>query len=90
MAKQVYISDIKEEHRALKLTIYEKAEYEPASIAPFVQKYRGSLALKTGANPYFLYYYPKGTSYEGEALIHLIIELLDQMKELIPEKHALE
>ena len=81
-AKQVYISDIKEEPRSLKLSVYEKAQYEPAKIAPFIARFNGQLALKTGGKPYFLYRYPKGKSYEGDDLIALINELLESLQQL--------
>ena len=83
LAKQVYISDIKEEDRAIKFTVYEKAKYEPERIAPFIQSFRGAMILKTGAKPYFLYRFPKGTVYENENLIRLIDELLEEMKRLV-------
>jgi transcription-repair coupling factor (superfamily II helicase) len=87
MAKQVYISDIKEESRALKFSVYEKAKYDPSKIAPFIQSYKGAMMLRTGAKPYFLYNYPKGRVYEGEALIHLIEELLVSLKEIIEDRN---
>ena len=83
MAKQVYISDIKEEPRALKFSVHEKAKYDPVKIAPFIKSFRGAMVLKTGAKPYFLYNYPKGKVYEGEAVTVLIRELLNDMRELV-------
>ena len=85
MAGQVYISDIKEESRSIKFSVYEKAKYDPARIAPFIQGYKGAMILRTGAMPYFLYNYPKGRIYEGEALIRLIEDLLVSMRELVEE-----
>ena len=83
LAKQVYISDIKEEPRSLKLKVYEKAQYDPARIAPFIQSFNGAMSLKTIANPYFLYTYPRGVKYEGDELINLINEILERLKELL-------
>ncbi len=83
LAKKVYISDIKEEPRSLKLTVYEKAQYDPARIAPFIQSFNGAMSLKTIANPYFLYTYPRGVKYEGDELINLINEILERLKELL-------
>ncbi len=83
MAKRVYISDIKEEPRAVKLSVYEKAKYDPVKIAPFIQGYKGAMILRTGAKPYFLYNYGKGRVYEGEALIHLIEDLLKSIEEIV-------
>ncbi|MCR5419836.1 MAG: transcription-repair coupling factor [Lachnospiraceae bacterium] len=86
LSKKVYISDIKEESRSLKFVIYENAKYEPVKIAPFISKYKGVLSLKTAEKPYFLYVYPRGTSYEGDELIRLIEGLLTDMKELLAQK----
>ena len=83
MAKQVYISDIKEESRSIKFSVYEKAKYDPVRIAPFIQGYKGAMILRTGARPYFLYTYAKGRTYEGEGLIHLIEDLLASMRVLV-------
>ncbi|MBR5407618.1 MAG: transcription-repair coupling factor [Lachnospiraceae bacterium] len=82
LARQVYIKDIKEENRAIKLSVYEKAKYDPVKIAPFIQSFKGAMVLKTGEKPYFLYRFPKGEVYENGSLIHLIEELLTGMREL--------
>ena len=82
LAKQVYISDIKEEPRALKFSVYEKAKYDPVKIAPFIKSYKGAMVLRTGAKPYFLYHYPKGKTYENEGLIRLIEDILNDLREL--------
>ena len=82
LAKQVYISDIKEEARALKFSVYEKAKYDPVKIAPFIKSFKGAMMLRTGARPYFLYHYPKGKTYENEGLIRLIEGILNDLREL--------
>nr|MCR5001287.1 hypothetical protein [Lachnospiraceae bacterium] len=66
-----------------KLSVYEKAKYDPVKIAPFIQGYKGAMILRTGAKPYFLYNYGKGRVYEGEALIHLIEDLLKSIEEIV-------
>lgn len=86
LAKKVYISDIKEEARSIKFLIYENAKYDPSKIAPFIQDFKGAMVLRTGAKPYFLYNYGKGKVYEGEALVHLIEELLTDMGRLVEEE----
>ncbi|MCR5507159.1 MAG: transcription-repair coupling factor [Lachnospiraceae bacterium] len=82
LAKQVYISDIKEESGAVKFSVYEKAKYDPEKIAPFIAGFKGAMTLKMGEKPYFLYRFPKGSTYENERLIRLIEELLTGMQEL--------
>lgn len=54
LARDVYISEIKEESRAVKLSIYEGAKYRHENIGPFVASYQGRLQLKPVAKPYFI------------------------------------
>ena len=82
LAAKVYITDIKEEDRRIKLTIYEKARYDTTRIGEFIGRFKGELVLRTGAKPYFLYSFPKGSVFENESLIHLIDDLLEEMQEL--------
>ncbi len=85
LAKQVYISEIKEEAGNIRLTVYEKAKYDPAKIAPFIQRYRGTLILKAVARPYFLYRMGKNRITESDELIGLIEDLLEGMRYLKEE-----
>ncbi len=80
-AREAYITEIKGEERAVKLSVYENALYSPEKIAPFIASYKGRLILKTVAKPYFIYSYTKGTVYEGNRLLKYILELLLDMKE---------
>ena len=82
LAKEVFVTEIKEETRAFKLSIYEKAEYNTEKIGTFIAGYKGSLSLKTVAKPYFIYKMPKGTTMEGEDMLKAVSELLVQMKYL--------
>ncbi|MBQ7564485.1 MAG: transcription-repair coupling factor [Lachnospiraceae bacterium] len=83
LAKEVFITEIKGEERAIKLSIYENASYIPEKIGPFVGSYKGLLILKTIAKPYFLYSFPRGTLLEGGRLIRYVTELLQSMRELV-------
>ncbi len=83
LARTVFVVDIKEENRSLKLSVYEKAVYDNSKIPAFIQSFRGALQLRAGAKPYFLYVYPKGTVYVNEALINLILNLLKEMQDLL-------
>ena len=82
LAKEVFITEIKEETRAFKLSIYEKAEYNTEKIGAFIAGYKGNLSLKTVAKPYFIYKMPKGAPTEGEDMLKAVSELLVQMKYL--------
>ena len=83
LASTVYVTDIKEESRRVKFSIYENAKYDNTKIAPFIQRFRGAMVLRAGAKPYFLYSFPKGSVYENETLIQLIYDLLKEMQELL-------
>ncbi|MBO4901767.1 MAG: transcription-repair coupling factor [Lachnospiraceae bacterium] len=60
LAQEVYITEIKGEARAVKLSIYENARYRHESIGSFIASYKGRLILKTVAKPYFILNLPKG------------------------------
>ncbi len=83
LSREVFVTDIKGEERAVKLSVYGNASYRPEAIAPFIAGYKGKLILKTVSKPYFMYSYPKGINMEGERLISYIIDLLKDMKECL-------
>ena len=83
LAREVYVTEIKGEDRAVKLSIYENAAYDNAKIGPFIASYKGRLILKTVAKPYFIYSYTKGIVYEGNRLLKYIMGLLTDMKEAL-------
>ncbi|MBR2274510.1 MAG: transcription-repair coupling factor [Lachnospiraceae bacterium] len=90
LAKEVFITEIKGEERAVKLSIYENASYAPEKIAPFIASYKGLLILKTVAKPYFIYSFMKGTVLEGSRLIRYVTELLESMRELVNRQESEE
>ncbi len=81
LAAKVYITEIKGEERAVKLSVYENAAYENEKIGGFIASYKGLLVLKTTAKPYFIYSFTKGAVYEGGRLIKYVRDLLLDMKE---------
>lgn len=54
LAKEVYITDIKEESGAFQFIVSKDAKYNAEKIGPFVNSYKGKLRLMTSAKPYFL------------------------------------
>ncbi|MCR5790767.1 MAG: transcription-repair coupling factor [Lachnospiraceae bacterium] len=80
LAREVYITEIKGESRAVKLTIYENAAYVNEKIGSFIASYKGQLTLKTIAKPYFIYSFSRGIVYEGSRLLRFVTELLLNMK----------
>ena len=83
LAKKVYITDIKEEKDAIKLSIYERAKYDGTRLPGFLSKFNGQMQFRNGEKPYFLYIFKKGETYEGEKLTEFISNLLIKMQELI-------
>jgi len=72
LCKESYISDIKGESGIVKLSIHEGACYDVPSIGPFVNSYRGNLALKTVAKPYFIYRMPRGKNSGADQLDEML------------------
>lgn len=82
LAKEVFISEIKGEHRAVKLTINENAKYRHELIGSFIASYSGRLILKTVAKPYFILNLPK-TGDEADIVLKELAELFIRMKEIV-------
>lgn len=82
LAKEVYVTEIKSEGRAIKLNVYEHAVYDNEKIPELISRYAGTLALKVVAKPYFLYQTKKGTAVNVE-------EMLDKSREILEDLHCL-
>lgn len=82
LCKESFISEIKGETGIVKLSIYEGAKYDVPSIGPFVSSYRGNLALKTVAKPYFIYRMPRGKN-SGEDQLEEMLKFVKIIKEKI-------
>ncbi|MCR5733566.1 MAG: transcription-repair coupling factor [Lachnospiraceae bacterium] len=80
LAKEVFITDIKEEPRDIKLSVYEKADYDVAKLPQFIASFGGRLTLKNTEKPYFIYAFEKGKTYENEKLIGFIRDFLIRVK----------
>ena len=85
LAKEVYVTDIKEESGAFQFVVSPKAEYDGEKIGPFVAGFRGQLRLMTTAKPYFLLKKRKGALDEDYSL-ETCREMLLDLKELLPKK----
>ncbi len=86
LALQAYITEIKGEHHAVKLSIYEKACYRHERIGDFIASYKGLLVLKPVAKPYFIYRFPKGGQTDHEKILKEIRDLLEQMQEIVSDE----
>lgn len=84
VAKKSYISEIKGEHKAVKLSISEKARFRHEKIGEFIASYNGRLLLKTVAKPYFIYNLPDSEEM-NETILSELFALLEEMKEIVKE-----
>ncbi len=82
LAQEAYITEIKGEQRAVKLSIYENARYRHEKIGDFVASYKGRLILKTVAKPYFILQLQKSGQEDRESVLKEIRELLVRMREI--------
>lgn len=82
LAKEVFVTDIKEEAGAFQFVISPKANLNVEKIGPFVAGFKGKLRLMTTAKPYFLLQKTKGMTDEGYSLTACREMVLD-MKELL-------
>ena len=66
--------------------MYEKARVNPQKIPPLIQKYRGSLLLKTEGIPCFIYHKKgKNKKEKDENVLELVKKLLNDIKSLLDE-----
>ena len=82
LCKEAFITEIKGEKGIVKLSVYENANYNVPAIGPFINSYRGNLALKTVVKPYFIYRMPRGQD-SGEAQLEKMLEFVKIIKEKI-------
>jgi len=82
MAKEVYVTDIKEEQNAVQFVVSPKAAYNTEKIGPFIMGFRGNLKLVPTAKPYFLLKKRKGAQGE-DYIMETCREMLTDLKELL-------
>lgn len=82
LAKEVYITEIKGERNAVKLTISEKARFRHEKIGEFIASYEGKLVLKPVAKPYFIYNLQMNED-NKEVVLTKLAELFNRMKEIV-------
>lgn len=82
LAKEVYVTDIKEETGAFQFVLSPKAQLNVDKIGPFVAGFRGQLRLMTTAKPYFLLKKSKVLP-DNEYSITTCREMILNMKELL-------
>ncbi len=80
IAREAFITDIKEEQRDIKFTVYEKADYDVSKLPGFIASFNGRLSLRNTEKPYFVYAFEKGRTYTGKELIRMILDFLERIK----------
>ncbi len=83
LAKEVFVTEIKGEGRAVKFSVYEHAAYENERIPELINRYNGMLSLKVTAKPYFLYQMRKGETINAETMLVKSREILEDMHCLV-------
>lgn len=84
LAKETFISEIKEERNAVKLTISEKARFRHELIGAFIASFEGRLVLKTVARPYFILNIPGLYGSESkETVLTELFSYFNRMKEIV-------
>ena len=89
MAHRVYLTEIKQMDKKLKLTMYEQARVDPLKIPELLDRYKGRLLFKAeGKNPYFIYDTTGRNAREQVNVTERLKELLTAMEMLLPKKEA--
>ena len=79
LAHRAYVTEIKQLGKDLRITLYEKAELNPAGIPGLVQKYRRGLQFKMEQEPKFIF------SPEGRVL-EALTEFAEELAKLVDEE----
>ena len=83
MAHRVYLTEIKQMDKKLKLTMYEQARVDPLKIPELLDRYKGRLLFKAeGKNPYFIYDTTGRNAREQVNVTERLKELLTAMEML--------
>ena len=82
LAKDVYVTDIKQKNRSLEFTVLKDAPFDPLKIGPFVAKGKGFVKLIAGAKPCFLYRFGPNEAVEGKHLLETGLKMCDDMRML--------
>lgn len=82
LAREVYVTDIKEEAGAFQFVVSPKAAYNGDKIGPFVTGFKGKLRLMTTAKPYFLLKKNKGVV-DDDYSLETCREMMLDLRELL-------
>jgi transcription-repair coupling factor (superfamily II helicase) len=86
-AHRLYIQEIVQRERELKLTMYEKAAIDPAGIPELVARLSPALKFQTDPkNPYFIYRLQVNSNEKTQSVLETMEVLLDQMQVLLAQE----
>ena len=83
-AHRLYITEIVQKGKGIKLTMYEKAKVKPERIPELIAKYKGDLIFKSDEQPYFYYEKKLKTGKNSESNVFDTVKmLLNDIKTLL-------
>ena len=89
LAHKIYIKEIVQKDDFLKLTMYEKADIDPAKIPELITACAPALKFTADAqNPYFTYALKVNSREAARDILDVLKQLLEQMKLLLGAKNA--
>lgn len=88
LARDVFVTDIKQKGRNLEFSVVKDAKYEPSQIAPFVAAHKGAVKLIAGAKPCFLYRFAPSENPDGKRLLDTSLKMCEDMKVLVRSSEA--
>ena len=83
LAKDVFVTDIKQKGKNIEYTVKKDASFNPAAIAPFVADKKGAVKLVAGAKPYFLYRFAPSTNVDGKLALKTSLKMCEDMQALL-------
>ena len=89
LAHMIYIKEIVQKDEFLKLTMYEKADIDPAKIPELIAACAPALKFTADAqNPYFSYALKVNSREAARDILDVLKQLLERMKVLLGSKNA--
>lgn len=85
-AHSIYVKEVSQKGKELKLLMYEKAKINPANIPELIKKCEPALKFNMDTkNPYFIYSLNANSREKGKSIIEILKDLLESMTVLLSE-----
>ncbi len=82
-AHDSFVTEISQKGDAIRFTMFERTQADPAKIKEVVEKHRGKLKFVVDANPYFLYSKPRKSAKDNADILALTRELLEDIRKIL-------